>query len=97
LEIKENVPSEIETPKKANSIRVHYNEKEIIIDFGHATKMDENNILAVDVLARISVPPELIKQIVTRLLLAGKKYQDEFNTSIGLNIEEHKASSNRGE
>ncbi|CVK17530.1 hypothetical protein [Sporomusa sphaeroides] len=98
--IKENVPCEIETPKKANSIRIHSIVKdEIVIDFGHATPINECKDFNVDVVARVSIAPKMIKEITARLLIAGMEYQEKFNTSIGLNVEkrDEDASVDRGE
>ncbi len=80
--ITESIIEEAKTPKYSNTVRVSYTEKDFTVDFGHITQVTQTEY-HVDIVSRITVAPETVKDVILSLFSAGVDYDKEFGGKLG--------------
>lgn len=88
---KVHTPDGLEESKDTNTFKISYNESKILLDFGQATYTDDE--MDIEVVSRLTFPPDGLRNLISDLFLVGVRYEKEFKKDIGFDIDKLKSNS----
>lgn len=79
--ITESIPDGMK-PQYSNTVKIAFSEKDFSIDFGQLARVSEEEF-HVDVVSRVVIAPDALKEILVGLLRAGIDYDTEYGNKLG--------------